>query len=156
MSIDESKESSNPAKLQGVVKAAAETIAKHNAEKKKGKKGWIAGLVGATLALIAIAVLYWRLRASGKELAKLRHERDVARERAVQAKTDMMVAENTSQVAEALARAEAASEEVAVIRHHIQETVEAQRTAHALIDSLKSWEDIERYLNNETIPSSTP
>lgn len=156
MSTPETEENSE--NVTGVVRSALEAVSKHQGE-KKSSKGWIFAVIAAILAAVAIAILYWRLRRRGKELAKLKHERDVTAELEIQAQVAAEVAENSAQVEAALERVDEANLDLAIIEQEIRDVEARQEHTAGVIHALRTWEDVDRYLNrnsNEQTSSPNP
>lgn len=104
------------------------------------KAGWISTLVALVVALVMGAIAVFAAWKSGREAAKLRHERDVEEEKKHQAQLDSQLdsldvrrTTSTARAAEASARLEELRAQIAL--------VEARRqSALSQIDQITSWE----------------
>lgn len=129
-----------------VVEAALKTISSSKRSTSMTAKG-VLGLIGALVAVVAITVLYFRMRKQGAALAKLKHERDAAKERETRLAVAAKTVENTALRKELLAKAGVYETTVASLNERIEEVVVANADAHAKIDALKTWGDVDAYLS---------
>ena len=130
----------------GVVQTALTSIQDFKGTPKSKKKGWIFGLIAAILSIVAVAVVYYQLWRRGKEVAKLKHERDLLREKEQQHVVDSQIATNTMLRIEAMQAAQRAQEEQAVITEQIDSLREEAVEQRSIIDSLTTWEDVDKYI----------
>lgn len=136
----------NTQDTNAVVQKAFEAIQEFQGKKTSGKNSWIAGIAAGILTLVALSLLFWKLFQNGKKQAKIAHERDMFVEKELQAVVDSQVSENVEekgklldQAAEHRAAANEARKELLQVRLENIKTNE-------LIDSLKTWEDVDKYL----------
>ena len=132
---------------------------KGQGEKQQNRKApwaWVTTLIVGAVALLAVGFMYYRSWKQGRELAKLKHERDVREEEAVQAKvaegmavTDRQIAEHKVEVRRTESRLERLDQELEKI------TNEATATRF-VIDALKNWDDVDRYLSSGSDDSDGP
>lgn len=130
-----------PTPAEVLKKIEATTTARKTAA-STGSSGWWAALIVFVLSTAA-AVIYWYIdRKNRQELARLRHEQQVALIQAAQAKTDGVV-EGTVILTEALR-----SQRLVLTAKALQlgddiKKMEAQRAADKLaIDRIRSWDDV--------------
>jgi septal ring factor EnvC (AmiA/AmiB activator) len=117
-------------------------------QQKRGKPwSWIAGLVVAAIAMLTIGIMYWRAWRQGKELAKLKHERDVAEQNKARAEVEDRVARNEEEAKKLLEEAAAADKRAAAIDAKLKEAADAKTKTDEDIDALKNWRDVDRYLS---------
>lgn len=105
--------------------------------------GWLIGLLVLVLGTVAVAFLSYQLSKNGKELAKLKHEKDVAEEAKHQAEVAselLFLEERRKLAAEHAAEIE---EEIAVMQEReVAFQVERDRL-HQVIDRIQSWDDVD-------------
>ena len=98
-------------------------------EKGDKKRGWIFGVLAAGVAALIIGLLSWRAHKTGKKLAKLQHEKDVAEEKKEQAKAQDEI--------------DKIDEKIKVIDESLQEAKETYNQAKETIDEIKTWDDFD-------------
>lgn len=129
----------DPAAILTKLEATSTT---QKAKVESGSGGWWATLI-IFLVGIAAAVVWWYIdRKNRAELAKLRHEKQVALIQAEQSKTDKVVEKTVIETEELRkARLELAGK-VLVINHDIDQ-LEVQRAVDKLaIDRIRTWNDL--------------
>ena len=104
-------------------------------------KSWISALIIIAVVLVGISVWYWISFRRGRELAKLRHEKNKAKVLADQAVIDKKVAEGDAAITEAEKVIEKADDRLRIIDADIR--AEEGRYAADLraIRSIRSWRD---------------
>jgi FtsZ-interacting cell division protein ZipA len=142
MSTDQPENNQNTA----VVDAALANIQTYQDKKSNGKNGWIFGGIAAILSIVAIGLIYFRLWRTGKELAKLKHERDVYREKETQAITNSAIATNNAEKTIAMRVAQEAQVEQTRIAEEIKQLQIDTNEKHKIINSLTTWEDVDKYI----------
>lgn len=152
MSTPEEKENSEI--VTGVVEDALNAVRRRQMTQST-TKGWIFAIIAVILSTVAIAVLYWKLRARGRELARLKHERDLEKEYEIQARVDAEVAESIAQAEDALERAEESAHRVEDLEDQITEVHEQRVRTLSVINALDTWEDVERYLSGTSNEQTT-
>lgn len=107
---------------------------------------WVVGLVVAAVVFIGLSILSWYLWSKGKELAKLRHEKDVAEmakhQAEVQAELTVLEEKRISLEVEAKIQ----EGRVETLRMAIQRAEAERQATHAKIDTLTSWDDVDRMM----------
>jgi len=116
---------------------------------------WVAGLAIAAVAAITVSIAYWKQRKIGKELAKLKHERDVR----LRIKEDLDTITRTirSATKAALLRKEAAKNILEITKFDalITQSEELAIRKQNEIDNLKNWRDVDRFLSEPRDDSSS-
>jgi len=146
MSTSAAKNSSeNP-----VVTQALDAIKQYQKEADTGgKKRWIFGLLGIILAVVAGAVVYWKLWKQGKELAKLRHQQDVNIEKEAQARVAAVVESNAEKKAELILHVDEARLAQVILQDKIDILNASAEQNRAVIAGLQSWEEIDSFIKGE-------
>lgn len=109
-----------------------------------GWRKWIVGSLVFVLTVVVITVLVIRETQRGKELAKLYGERDKAKEELHRSKLDQKLSKNAEDKARHAELAEAALQRAAEIEEQIQQIEDLHKKNIAVIDSIKSWEDVDK------------
>lgn len=108
-----------------------------------GPRSWIAWVVGAVLALVGVTVgafVLWRNRS---ELARLRHAEAVREIEVRSAETDVAIAENNDQVADARREAAAAKTRALEAAATLAEAEDRYARDLAAVDRIRSWADVD-------------
>jgi hypothetical protein len=111
---------------------------------KKKSVGTILALAIGAVAAIIIAILSFRAWKTGKKMAKLLHEKAVTDEKAEQAVTDAMLAENEEEREEAQAKIEAIRKRLVVIAESMQEAEKTYEQAKETIHEIKTWDQFDK------------
>lgn len=114
-----------------------------------GKKRWIFGLLGVILAVVAGAVVYWKLWKQGKELARLRHQQDVIKEQEVQARVKVLLEANSLAKEKLTTKIHNARAEQVIIQNELALLEESTARQRAILSSLQSWEEIDTFIKGE-------
>lgn len=115
--------------------------------KKSGKL--VAILVAAAMSLIAILVLFFMLRRQGRELAKLKHEKNVNEERVKQAEANAEIAENQASFETSIEDARQAEATVVDLEDKIVVLQQSLADKKEAIQALSTWEDVSKYLEKK-------
>ncbi len=107
---------------------------------------WIAWIGIAAVALGGVIVLYYKMWSKSRELAKLKHERDIAAENQIKAGVDAKVADELKGFREARADAAQATEDIRKLEEKINGAEIERLKLEGDIDALRSWDDVDRYL----------
>lgn len=132
-----------------------ETIGSLQQKRESGSGGVIGTLVLVVLSLIAIAALMYSAWKDSKELAKLRHERDVEKEAAHRAAQRVVIAEHEDVRAELVADANEKLDVVEKLQEDIHDLAAEHAKNVAIIKKLKTWDDINEYLESGNSSSRT-
>ena len=108
---------------------------------------WITGFVVAAVAMFGIGLAYWRARKQGKELAKLKHEKDVTEREIELGKLANQVARSQARTAILRERGKRAEERITEIDENLKEKMNATTRITQNIHALKNWDDVDRYLS---------
>lgn len=133
-----------------VVTQALDAIKQYQKEADTGgKKRWIFGLLGVILAVVAGALVYWKLWKQGKELSKLRHAQDVNIEKEAQARVNASVESNAAKKAELVLQVDEARLAQVILQDKIDVLNASAEQNRAIIASLQSWDDIDSFIKGE-------
>lgn len=120
-----------------------ESIVKENKAAEGGGKSWIGTLVIIAVVLVGIAVWSWISYRQGRELAKLRHEKETQRILAEKAVADAKVVANDAAIAAAKKEAEKVAEHLEIIEADIRAEEERHAADLRAIDRIRSWRDVD-------------
>jgi len=109
---------------------------------------WVVGLIIAAVVFIGLAFLAYYLWSKGKELAKLRHEKDVAEETKHQAEVQagLTVLDEKREALELVAHQ--AEGRIETLRMAIQRAETERQAAHARLDTVTSWDDVDKLIKD--------
>ncbi len=119
-------------------------IKKYKESNPSGWRKWIIGSVVAILTLVVIGVFAFQAAMRGRELARLQHERDMAKEEVHRAQVNMTLAKQKEEAERHEAAADAAMDRVADVEEQIKELENQHSASESLIDSIRSWDDVDR------------
>jgi hypothetical protein len=111
---------------------------------KKKSAGTILALAIGAIAALIIAILSFRAWKTGKKMAKLLHEKAVTDEKAEQAITDVILAKNEQERAEAEAKIAVIRKRLAVIADSLQEATQTYEHAKETIHEIKTWDQFDK------------
>lgn len=109
---------------------------------------WVTGLVVAAVAAIALGVAHWRQRKIGKELAKLKHEKDL--EQRTKENLVAIEAVNITSTLSARLRKEIVAIEVKIagIDAMLDDVEKEREIKNDQIEKLSNWRDVDRFLGD--------
>lgn len=116
--------------MSEVLNTLLDTFKKLKGEKGKKGIGWIFGIIAGAVAALIIGMLSFRAWKTGKKLAALQHEKDVAEELKEQAKAQEEI--------------DKIDEQIKVIDTSLQEAKETYIKAVETIDQIKNWDDFDK------------
>lgn len=116
-------------------------------KERTGVSGWMVGLGVGAVALIILAVMYYRAWLVGRKTAQLLHEKDVSEAAAAKAVSDAVIAKNRAEVVEHLRRVDVERARVKAADEALKTLDTEKRKALEEIDALKSWRDVDSYLS---------
>lgn len=128
----------DPQKLLGQLKGI---VSKHKEPTKGGGKSWVGTLIIIAVVLVGIAVWSWISFGRGRELAKLRHEKNKTKILKEKAEVMAKVAENDKAIAEARARIDKAEDKLGNIEADIRAEESRYEADLRAIDNIRSWRD---------------
>lgn len=133
-----SKPPFDPYKLLNQLK---EVVDKNKQPTKGGGKSWLGTLVIIAVVLVGVAVWAWISFSRGRELAKLRHEKNKAKILKEQTELFVKLNENDERVAEA----QKSLDKIAIKLKAVDASIKAEEERYAAdmraIDSIRSWRD---------------
>ncbi len=132
----------NEEELTKIVEKAVKASSK---AKKTGKI--VAICTAALLSMLAIFGIWIKLRRQGKELAKLKHEKNVNDEKLRQAEVNAELAKNEADFQSHIQEAQAHLNTVTDLENKITTIQQEHQRQTELIQSLVTWEDIDKYLD---------
>ena len=109
---------------------------------------WVMGLLVAAVAMIGLGIAYWRARKQGKEIAKLKHEKDVAARDKEQADLAHKITKSSVRAAKLRAKGRRAEITIEEVDRKLKEIEENATSTRSQIDALKNWDDVDRYLSS--------
>ncbi len=116
-------------------------------QQKRGKSwSWVSGLLVAAIAMLAIGFAYFRAWKQGRELAKLKHEKDVAKQELEVKKVTDLVTEREKTQAKKWVVIREAEDKIVAIDAALKVLDEKKAETHATIDAMRNWDDVDRYL----------
>ena len=121
-----------------------EFIHKYKQENPSGWKKWIFGSLAALGTLLVIVVFAIRSAFRAKEMAKLAHERDVAKEEARQALVNACLETERKAQQKHLNRANTALNRRIQLDKKLRVLTDEHERNTAVIDSIRSWDDVDR------------
>lgn len=128
----------DPHKLLNQLK---EIVASKKETTKGGGKSWLGTLIIIAVVLVGIAVWSWISWNRGKELAKLRHEKNKAKIRKEQLELYTELAVHDEKVAEAQREIDRAEMTLSSIEASIKAEEKRYEADMRAIDSIRSWRD---------------
>lgn len=108
-----------------------------------GGKSWVSTLIIVAVVLVGIAVWSWISFRNGRELAKLRHEKETARILAEKAVVDAKLEVNEAVKREAKAKQVQAEERLKLIEADVRAAEEKHAADLRAINSIRSWRDVD-------------
>lgn len=134
--------------MSSLFEKAKETILSQNEKEKESKNtGWVAPVVVGVLVLLMAAFFGFFAWRKGRELAKLKHEKDVADEEALQAAADARLAQDQAERDEAAQRLTDAAQRVQELEERIAESKEKYEETRKQLDRITNWDDVDQYLS---------
>ena len=119
-----------------------ERIVNDNKGTDGGAKSWLSTVIIIVTVVVGIAIWSWISFRQNRELAKLRHEKEVARIQAEKAAVDAEVAANDTVVAEAKKKIAELEERIGYIDADIRAVEEQYAADLRAIDRIRSWNDV--------------
>lgn len=129
-------------KITGWVKGQGE-----KQQDRKAPWNWITGLIVGVVALVAVGLMYWRSWKQGRELAKLKHERDVNEQERERAEVTKAMAINQKKIHTHSIEVQKAKNRIREIDEFIDEEEDKKAETCEKINALKNWRDLDRYLS---------
>ena len=131
-----------------------ESRAVEDLAEESGELADLAGLVVGVVSLVTLALLAWQARRKGRELAKLKHERDrlkheeIRSRMAAEALKDKVLIDKHIEVYKAL------KEEISLLAVKVAEIDQQEQEALEKIDAIKNWEEVDSYLGSDRMPTA--
>lgn len=119
-------------------------IKKYKESNPSGWRKWIIGSIVVVLTLVVVAGFAISAALRGRELARLKHERDVAKEEVHRAQVNMTLAKQKEEAERHEAAADQARARAEEIEEQIKVLQEEHSASESLIDSIRSWDDVDR------------
>jgi len=104
-------------------------------------KSWVSALIILAVVLVGIAIWSWISFRRGRELAKLRHEKNKTKILADQAKVDLKVKEGDEEIAELEKAIEVEDEKIRIVDADIRAEEGRYEADLRAIRSIRSWRD---------------
>jgi len=140
------------------IKTTLDSVLKWIEEKKHAAKeplaqtstakpwGWVLGLIAAVLVFVALAFAAWQAWKKGREIAKLKHERDKRLEEDRQAKVNAELAKLESERTRYKLESEDIKEDIKEIDKTLEDMEKARLAIHEKIKNVTKWEDIDEII----------
>lgn len=140
--------------LEAIKKAVSGwVVGQKGKQKKRGVPWkWIAGFGVAIVSLIALAGLSFILWRKGREIAKLKHERDITKQNEKRAIAQAQIEENNKKIDKLRAKASDLNVRISEIDIKLEEVKKSATIAEEKIHALKNWEDVDRLLSGDSDP----
>jgi uncharacterized protein HemX len=139
-------------KLEKVIDAVEKAVKDKSPKKEKKSTpwGWLTGIFVAAIGMILIAGLSWWLSRKGRELAKLKHERDVREAQAHVDKINAHIEKNADKTNQLVLRAAKKKIEAEIIDRDVKELEKAEKAIKDQIDAIKDWDGVDRFLAGDS------
>lgn len=112
------------------------------------KSGWVTRVVLGLLVFAVVAYLAYKATSKGKELAKLKHDRDLAAEETRQAKLDWDLGELDDEIAEKLKNLDKAQKELASLDKDLENLENTTEFERIKIEAIENWDDMDSYIDS--------
>lgn len=125
--------------------------AKSQGEKQEDRSSpwaWVVGLVVAAIAAVAIGYAGYKQRKKGKELAKLKHEKDVAEKLKEERKIIDATTSSATLGAKMRKDIEILDDKLSSLNEEIKAVEDEQETTNETINKLSNWRDVDKFLNS--------
>lgn len=99
------------------------------------------------VAIVAAAFLYYRAWKQGKELAKLQHEKDVLEEKSIQKVTKDKIDQSLEAISKLKQLEISNLNKISIVDLQLKKLDEERTKTKNEIESLETWSDINRYLD---------
>lgn len=123
--------------LKGIVEKKAPT--------KGGGRSWVGTLIVIAVVLVGVAVWSWISFRRGRELAKLRHEKNKAKIEKENAVVQAQIATNDEFIEKQEKIFNAADKQLKTIEAEIEAEEKRYEADMRAIDSIRSWRDAAKY-----------
>lgn len=124
-------------------------------EDRRGSWGWITGLAVTVVAIIGAAFVAYRSWKQGKELAKLKHEKDVAEAEKHRGEVASMVTSSEVRAAVWRKKGSEAEERLKKIDENLKGLEKDATRTQQELEALKNWRDLDQWAAvNELISDS--
>ena len=129
------------------MQALIDFVENYKKSNPNGWRKWLFGSIAVSIVIVLVLVYSVREGLRQREVARLRHERDMLQQQVHQNVVDAQLGDlNEAQQAHVAAAEEATQRAAALDKR--AELLEAQHKANvALINSLKSWDDVDAHVN---------
>ena len=139
------------AEKSSIVDSLMGAVQGYKAKEQSGSgAGWIGAAIAGILGLIGIAIFAFQAWKSGKELAKLKHEKAVREEEEHQAKVDIEIATNEDERQKAIQEADGAGKRIEALELERQRLEGEHREHRERIDAIASWDDVDLFLDGDS------
>ena len=108
--------------------------------------GWVTGLLVAVAVMVGLAIMAYYAWKKGKEVAKLKHQLDLEKEKKTQAEADKKISESAAKRAKIENEIKVTETKIKEIEVDIAKAENERKSAHAKIDKVTSWEDVDALL----------
>ena len=111
--------------------------------------GWVVGLVVSAVVFLVLAFVGFALWRKGRELAKLKHEKDVAEEKKKQAEVDQAADKLMVRKAALGKEIEELTDEIETAQKAISLIESDREKLHEKINKITNWDDLDVYMGDD-------
>jgi septal ring factor EnvC (AmiA/AmiB activator) len=116
-------------------------------EDPENSSGWVTKAIMALIVVAFLAYLAYKANSRSKELAKLKHNRDVAKEEEKQAKLDWELAELDKDIEDKMNMLIVIGERRAALDKELEVIEEEVEYEGFKIEAIDNWDDMDAYLD---------
>ena len=128
--------------MEELLKRLAGIVQDGKKEVKNDNLGWLKGLLTSLVVILVVAAFAYSAWKSGKERAKLLHEKDVQKEKAHQALIDAELAESQERYEELLEKRRQIVGQIALIELEIEKLTVNYDEARDKLSRITDWSDL--------------
>lgn len=111
------------------------------------KSGWVTKAVMFIVVLAFVAYLAYGANRRAKELAKVKHERDVSKEDLHRAQVDWELSDIDADIEESMENLHTAIQHSLTLDAELESIEEEHEFEQAKIGAIENWDDMDRYLD---------
>lgn len=121
-------------------------IQKYKTVNLTGWRKWLIGAAVGLASLIVLGIFAYKAFMHNKEVADLKHQRDVLVEQAHQAQVNSQLAQLEADKQTHLDQAQEAMDQVKDIEAHLTTITDEHEKNNQVINSIQSWGDVDRHV----------
>lgn len=116
---------------------------------------WVVGLLVGAAAALFVGFLYYRAWKKGRELAKLKHEKDVLETKQKMAIINEKMSTNQHEMDLALIDFKHAKLATVKLEEKMRAVEADHKKSMEAVDALKTWDDVDRYTGRHNPPGGS-